>query len=360
MECPRCGYILQPFESHCPRCAAQPPPARAVRQPDEVVMPPGTVAGFPNEPCKICRACGQPAVLLMDVCRRCGHPFLPLAAPQGGPLPPATGRYAPASIEAASRASAASHERRQVAILAAACLLVLALCVGAGFSLTSRPPHNSDAVSAQSGSGSAGAGSMFGAVDSRQMSSRLVSRGATVGGDLEFSLAWNGLSDLDLQVVEPAGAQVDAAHPRSTGGGVQDVDANPTLLTFAGERRVMAGEPPGADTVIPLPDLLVDLDTRAELPGGVSGFNLPSEGKAPGHWTRQPIEHTYFATAAKGVYTVRAHCYSWREPNASPLPFTVEIRSLGKVVYRTVGTIGPANYVADGAPAIEVCRFENR
>jgi hypothetical protein len=198
-------------------------------------------------------------------------------------------------------------------------------------------------------------------VDSQQMDSRLALAAATTGGDLEISLAWNTLSDLDLQVCDPSGEQIAADHPRSASGGVQDVDANPTLLTPEGENRIAMGQIPGRENVLDLPESLVDLDRKFGLPEGLQGLNLPSDGaKAAAHWTRQPIEHIYFARALRGTYIVRAHCYSWREPDATPLPYTVEIRSHHRVVYRTVGTIGPASFVGEGAGPIEVCRFEQR
>jgi hypothetical protein len=199
-------------------------------------------------------------------------------------------------------------------------------------------------------------------VDSSQIDSRLAQAAATTGGDLEISLAWNTLSDLDLQVCDPSGEQIAADHPRSANGGVQDVDANPTLLTPEGESRVMMGQIPGRETILQLPEYLIDLNQKMGLPD----LNLSSGGsfsdgvKAPPHWTRQPIEHIYFARAPKGIYLVRVHCYSWREPDATSLPYTVEIRSHHQVVYRTVGTIGPTSYAADGAPPIDVCRFEQR
>ena len=202
---------------------------------------------------------------------------------------------------------------------------------------------------------------MVGGVDSGQIDSRLASVAATRGGDLEISLAWNTLSDLDLQVSDPTGEQIAADHPRSAAGGVQDVDANPTLVTMEGEIRIAMGSYPGKENLSEVPEMLVDLNERAGLPAGSPGISLPSDGtKAPGRWTRRPIEHIYFAKAPKGTYTVRAVCYSWREPNVIPLPFTVEMRSHNKVFYRGSGTIGPASFASDGAGPTEVCRFENR
>ena len=154
------------------------------------------------------------------------------------------------------------------------------------------------------------------AVDAQQIDQRLTAAAATTGGEVEVSLAWNSLSDLDLEVRDPAGELITAHHPQSASGWIQDVDANPTLLTEAGSQQVDAGQYPGPGDVLPVPDVLVDLDEK--LPQDLRGLaTLPrSDGKAPSRFTRRPVEHIYFARAPKGTYTVYAHCYSWREPNA--------------------------------------------
>lgn len=45
-------------------------------------------------------------------------------------------------------------------------------------------------------------------------------------GDVAFRLAWNGLSDLDLFVEDPAGACIFFGQRRSDTGGILDVDCN--------------------------------------------------------------------------------------------------------------------------------------
>ncbi len=193
--------------------------------------------------------------------------------------------------------------------------------------------------------------------DLRQIDQRLLAASATTGGELEVSLVWNSLSDLDLELREPSGELITAYHRQSASGGVQDVDANPTLVSAEGERRIAAGERPGAENLLPVPEFLVDMDKQVGLPG----LTLPESGeKAPSRFTRTPVEHIYFTHAPKGFYTVYAHCYSWRESGAAPLPYTIQVRSRGQVFHQTSGTIGPASFVADGVAPLEVCRFQAR
>lgn len=45
-------------------------------------------------------------------------------------------------------------------------------------------------------------------------------------GDIQVTLRWDDLNDLDLWVVDPSGEQIYYAHPYSASGGVLDVDAN--------------------------------------------------------------------------------------------------------------------------------------
>ena len=132
------------------------------------------------------------------------------------------------------------------------------------------------------------------AVDARQFEQRLTAAGATTGGELEVSLAWDTLSDLDLAVREPSGQVIHGYHAISPSGGQLDVDANPTLVNEEGERRVSAGLPPGAQNLLPLPEALVDLDEKVArlrersgepgLPGLFPG--LPDLGRMPGRADR--------------------------------------------------------------------------
>lgn len=195
-------------------------------------------------------------------------------------------------------------------------------------------------------------------INSAQINQRLVSASAATGGDLEVSLAWNGTSDLDLQVREPSGELITASHPRSACGGVQDVDANPTWLTQEGEWRYRSGRVPGAENVREVPDMLFDLDRQAGLP---QGFTLPGdEGKASTKFSRTPVEHIYFNHAPRGTYTVFVSCYSWRERFAGSMLCTVQVRSHGQVFHEVSGPIGPANWCANGAPPGQWCQFVMR
>jgi hypothetical protein len=197
------------------------------------------------------------------------------------------------------------------------------------------------------------------AVTGGQMTQRLQGAGATMGGDLEVSLAWDGLSDFDLEVQGPTGERVNARHWRGANGGVQDVDANPTLIDSTGQARVDASQIPGADTIQPLPDFLVDMDDKMGLPGEVAGLlAFPAhDGKAPTRFTRHPVEHTYYEHAPPGTYLVYVHCYSWREASRTPLAYIVQARHHGKVFYEQPGTLGPASYAVEGAAPVVACRL---
>jgi hypothetical protein len=71
---------------------------------------------------------------------------------------------------------------------------------------------------------------------------------------------------------------------------------------------------------------------------------------------RKPYSHSPTAKIF-GEGIVYANCYSWREPNQNPLPFTILIRSHGQVFYETAGTLGPANYITDNTQPTQVCQF---
>ena len=100
---------------------------------------------------------------------------------------------------------------------------------------------------------------------------------------------------------------------------------------------------------------LQDLQDRLGMPQGFGGPN--DEGRAPGRYTRTPVEHTYFEHAPPGTYTVYVSCYSWDEPDSNPLPYTIHVRSRGQVLTQGTGTIGPANYIDNDAPPIRGCQF---
>lgn len=308
MQCPRCGYDMAPFEHACPRCARL-----------------GAAA--------------------------------PPQAPGAGPV---VTRKTPSPF------GGSTGSDRTLALSLAGLLLVIVATVFVARSDDGRqgPAHSPVAggtgnlLTVQSVTPPGGA-NVAGGVDAGQISRRLLDAGARVGGDVEISLAWNTLTDLDLEVRDPSGELITAEHRHSANGGEQDVDANPTPLSPEGEMRYMSGQPPGQENVEPVPDILVDLDKRVGLPGGLPdlpGFSGTGE-HAPGKFTRSPVEHIYFARAPRGTYTVYASCFSWREPDRRPLPFTIQVRSRGRVCLQTTGAIGPASYCADGARPVEVCRF---
>ncbi|HTE17617.1 MAG TPA: hypothetical protein VK689_04455, partial [Armatimonadota bacterium] len=207
--------------------------------------------------------------------------------------------------------------------------------------------------------GGGGGASVLGApsIDRGQIDQRLLTSAATTGGDVEVSLAWNSLSDLDLQVRDPTGELVSAHNARSRSGGVQDVDANPTPMNAEGSRREAAGQIPGAENVLPIKEALVDLDEQFSALRDIPGFSARRglEGQAPSRYTRTPVEHIYYAHAPKGTYTVYAHCYSWAESSAAPLTFTVQVRSRGQVVHEASGWLGPMSYVSHGTVPMQAC-----
>src|SRR5262249_37045242 len=129
------------------------------------------------------------------------------------------------------------------------------------------------------------------AVGSAQIDQRLLDASAKTGGEIEVSLAWNTLTDLDIQVADPNGELITASHPRSATGGLQDVDANPTPMTLEGSALFNRGINPGPGAVVDLPEVLVDLMDRAgskELMRGMEGLSS-MEGRAPSSYTRSPV-----------------------------------------------------------------------
>jgi hypothetical protein len=262
---------------------------------------------------------------------------------------------------ASPRTDISGREGRSWALPALVLLAVLALLVdyavlsrrsgagtsqeGSGFALLSRP-------------GGARADNLGAAVSVDQISQRLLGVAATTGGELEISLAWNTLTDLDLEVRDPAGELITARHRQSASGGVQDVDANPTPMLPDGERRMSMGLPPGRENVISDKEIFVELQDRF---GPLGDFGMTgSDSRVPSLYTRTPVEHTCFAHAPRGIYTVYVHCFAWCEPNGAPLPYTIQVRSRGRVLFHGMGTIGPADFVENNAPPIQACRFAIR
>lgn len=82
------------------------------------------------------------------------------------------------------------------------------------------------------GLGSGAEASAFASTNSRNsalllddFSERLRQAGAR-SGDVQVSLEWKNVNDLDLHVIDPSGERIFYSHPRSTSGGVLDVDMN--------------------------------------------------------------------------------------------------------------------------------------
>jgi outer membrane protein OmpA-like peptidoglycan-associated protein len=59
----------------------------------------------------------------------------------------------------------------------------------------------------------------------QELNRRLTREGAQTG-DLQFSLMWNNLNDIDLHVVDPFAEEIYFARRRSSSGGILDVDMN--------------------------------------------------------------------------------------------------------------------------------------
>lgn len=304
-------------------------------------------------PCPQCTRMMDASRRVCAYCQQAGYTGEPALAPA-----------APASVPPSSRGPS------YILPIVLTGVAGVVLCTGiVAFALKRLPPGaaTGDAGSPGAGglnitmlqsAGGRGGGSVLGApaVDARQIDERLLHAAAAMGGDLEVSLAWNSLSDLDLEARDPAGELVNAYRPHSSRGGVQDVDANPTLVNEEGRRRIDAGQSPGPENVLPVPELLIDLEQKLGLPEGYAPLRS-YEGKAAPRFTRKPVEHIYFAEAPKGTYTVNAGCYSWRESSSAPLPFTIQVRSRGVVIHQTSSTIGPASFVTHRLPPLQVCQF---
>jgi hypothetical protein len=345
MRCARCEFHLATAGRPCPNCGYLP------------LLP------APAPSYKVCPKCSQPAVAAMAACGRCGYLY-PGFAPPGQPTSAAPVRP---SVHQREFVSPASSQRKMIRGLLVCLCLLLAIALAAGL----------NSVMGMTGGNSLGEGLVVvpqkrssgykdltgSSIDSGQFASRLAQSNATLGGELEISLAWNSTSDLDIEVRAPSGEQVHAYNWKAQCGGVQDVDANPTPLTPAGATRYQSGMPPGAESVIQLPEFMFQMDQQfggLGSFGGLEGLLGGNGGKPPSRYTRTPIEHIHFEQAPKGIYTVYASCFSWREPGKMPLPFTVQVRSHGKVVQTITDTIGPSSYCADGTGSMEVCRLEVR
>ena len=305
MTCPRCGYILDPFDRRCPKCEKLARTGQAASLPGQepaAPAPPWALQSPANN--------NHTAILLFSSI----FLVLILITATIWALAPRTGKRGVNGLTLLQTGGPPS-----------------------GFNLTDTP-----------------------AVGSAQINQRLLDASAKIGGEIEVSLAWNSLTDLDIQVADPQGELITASHALSASGGKQDVDANPTPMTPEGSAIFARGINPGPGSVVELPEFLVDLSDKLgsrDFMRGIEGLSGP-EGKAPSLYTRSPVEHIYFAHAPKGTYSVHVRCFWWREHNRNPLPFTIQVRSKGSVFHEVSGTIGPQNYIENNAKAVEVCRFE--
>jgi len=305
LQCARCGYVLDPFDPSCPKCAYLARTAQFGQQPADY-----------------------------------GHAGTTPAAVSDGPF---------------------QGDRKAGILFLATSLFVILFVV---IALIAR----SRLVGISTGSGSllvlssgnpAGGGLLSGAVSSQQIDQRLTSAAATTGGEVEVSLAWNSWSDLDVQVRAPSGELINADNPRSASGEIQDGDANPTLMEPGELRQVMQGRSAGIENMDTLFYSLIEQGGGEQMRQSIADLQpLGSDGKAPPIFSCKPIEHIYFSRAPRGTYTVYAHCYNWREHSQSPLPFTVQVRSKGKIFYETSGTIGPASFVMNQTVPTQVCQFQ--
>jgi hypothetical protein len=302
-----------------------------------------------GQPYKLCPTCRQPAVFEIAVCRRCGFRF-PMTS--GAALPPPVRTAIQLTGSAARRAP--GTRRDMTAVVG----VLLVLAVVGWVVLMPRSNPNPAARSSARPAGALGGGLMSAAgIPADQVNQRLLTAGANTGGDLEVSLAWNSYTDLDLQLGEPSGDRVDARNQHSRGGGDQDVDMNPTLLTPEGSLMAEREQPPGAGAVLPLTPEHMGASKQMEGIQEMMRQYGMTGNRAPSRFSTTPVEHIYYTRAARGTYTVFVSCYSWREPNAGPLAFTIDGRSHGKTLFHGSGSIGPRNWCADGAPPVAVYRF---
>jgi len=113
---------------------------------------------------------------------------------------------------------------------------------------------------------------------SADFQSRLVREGAK-SGDVQVTLLWNSLDDLDLHCQEPAGYKIWYQNRISPTGGMLDVD-----------------------------------------------MNVSPE-------SHKPVENIFWpkTRAPSGMFTVRVVCYTYRQTNNRPIPFRVAVKANGKV-----------------------------
>lgn len=356
MQCNQCGYYLDPLDVACPRCSrlAQTQPLFSPN-----IAPPADIQIVRQENGNVYKVCPQCQVSMdtrLRNCVQCGFAF-PFGSPLNVAQPALQFQFSASDF----RPSALSKSKQQTieALIILAAVIGIFACVGVLIvALSPRKSGNSAAFL------SPGGASLVSMTERKDIDSRLIRASATTGVDLEVSLAWNSTTDLDLEVVDPSGEKIWAKHKRSLSGGVFDVDANPTLVTKEGTLIADSGGNPGPANIQPLPEYLVDIDTKLKSPdptGPFEGLIDPLSGLAGSKilhkFTRKPVEHIYFSNPPKGVYSIHVSCYSWREPNQNPLPCVLDIRSHGIVMKHLNGTMGPANYIDNNLKYVEAYKY---
>ena len=358
MQCNFCGYFLTPLDTACPRCSqlrhTQPiSPQRAAPASNVQIVKLQDGSSY-----KVCPICQVSADLRLRNCVHCGFVFPFIASPTFAQPPPLAQSFAP--FNAAQPAPLSKSKQRMIEAL-----IILSAVIGmfvvAGVCVAILSPRKSGTATAFE---SRGGLALVSKAESQEVDSRLALSRATTGTDLEISLVWNTTTDLDLEVIDPFGERIWAKNRESASGGVFDVDANPTRVTEEGSQIAKSGGNPGPSNVLPLPEELVDLDTKLFPDNSSTPFeklmqeSLKNTSFMTSRFTRRPVEHIYFSKAPKGTYFVRTSCYSWREPNQDPLPCTLDVRSNGKVIHHLNGTMGPKNFITDNVKYIEAFKFE--
>jgi|GEM_PF-2424082 len=157
-------------------------------------------------------------------------------------------------------------------------------------------------LSGRTSDGSATLSSPQQSVFSADVSQRLFAAGAKTG-EIEISLIWENLNDLDLHVIDPAGDRIYFGHRISGTGGELDIDRNASC---------------GSDV------------------------------------TSKPIEHVVWQKefASKGVYSVGVHYYKNCEP-AVKTSYRVEVKIGSEIVARQSGVVSGSGQSSDVVPVLE-------
>ncbi len=167
-----------------------------------------------------------------------------------------------------------------------------ALAGQAGFTVLSGRPSDAPATSSSSQQ----------SVFSADVSQRLLAAGAKAG-EIEISLIWENLNDLDLHVIDPAGERIYFGDRISGTGGELDIDRNAGC---------------GSDV------------------------------------TSKPIEHVVWSKefALKGVYSVGVQYFRNCEP-AVKTSYRVEVKIGSEIVARQSGVVSGSGAASDVVPVVE-------